>query len=182
MLVLSRKIGESIELPGLGVVVRVLDLKKSRIEIGIDAPRDVAITRGELSDPAEKSVAKKQLAKPRPVAKSIASSLHPWAKIEARIAALAELASPEDQDAAHRIASEAIEQLHAVRCDSSGATARPAPPIRLSEFVTVRTEVLDELRRQKSEAGVPADACVRQSGVGYAVGGRMASTDYSFTA
>lgn len=170
MLVLSRKTGESIELPGLGVVVRVLEVKKSRIEIGIEAPREVAIRRGEAT------------AKPiRPAIKPASNSMHStsmhcWAKIEARIAALADLASPGDQDAAQRIASEAIEQLHTVRYESAATPARPTPPIRLSEFVTVRTEVLDELRRQK--APVESPPCVRQAGVGYAVSG----VDYSFTA
>lgn len=165
MLVLSRKTGESIELPGLGVVVRVLDVKKSRIEIGIDAPRDVAIRRGEGT------------AKPiRPAIKPVSNSMHSWAKIEARIAALAELASPDDQDAAQRIACEAIEQLHTVRYESAATPTRPAPPIRLSEFVTVRTEVLDELRRQKTPVESPP--CVRQASVGYAVSG----VNYSFTA
>lgn len=171
MLVLSRKTGESIELPGLGVVVRVLDVKKSRIEIGIDAPREVAIRRGGAAVKPAVRAAKE----------SVSGSMHPWAKIEARIAALAELASPDDQDAAQRIASEAIEQLHAVRYNSSATPTRPTPPIRLSEFVTVRTEVLDELRRQKppvESPSVESPPCVRQAGVGYAVSGN----EYSFTA
>ncbi len=182
MLVLSRKTGESIELPGLGVVVRVLDVKKSRIEIGIDAPRDIAIRRGGAAVKSKLN---------QPTAKPVSTSMHPWAKIEARIAALAELASPDDQDAAQRIASEAIEQLHAVRYDSAATPNRQAPPIRLSEFVTVRTDVLDELRRQNppveptpveptpvESTPVKASSCVRQAGVGYSV----SAGEYSFTA
>ncbi|TWU56921.1 carbon storage regulator [Rubripirellula tenax] len=148
MLVLSRKKGESIEFPSLGVVVRVLDLKKSRIEIGIDAPRDVAIVRGE-----NVAVTGKQRA-------SLASQ--PLAEIEARIAALAELADPKHRTVARQVAADAISRLGELRKSS------PASPTPLADFVAIRTEVLDELRRQHEAQD--AITCVRQASVGYAVG------------
>ena len=43
MLVLTRKVGESIVI-GDGIVVRVLEVG-GRVRLGIDAPRDVSITR-----------------------------------------------------------------------------------------------------------------------------------------
>ena len=47
MLVLSRKMGETIHLDN-GVVIRVCRLKGSKVQIGIEAPSSVRITRGEL--------------------------------------------------------------------------------------------------------------------------------------
>ncbi|GAA4425535.1 response regulator [Bremerella cremea] len=48
MLVLSRSPNESIEFPGLGVSIKVLQLSKSRVRLGIDAPREIAVRRHEL--------------------------------------------------------------------------------------------------------------------------------------
>jgi carbon storage regulator len=47
MLVLSRKIGERIYI-GDGVVITVLGVQGQRCRIGIEAPGDIAIRRGEL--------------------------------------------------------------------------------------------------------------------------------------
>lgn len=47
MLVLSRKIGERITIGG-DVVVTVTKVKGSRVTIGIEAPAEVRIVRGEL--------------------------------------------------------------------------------------------------------------------------------------
>ena len=47
MLVLSRRIGESIVI-GNEVVVRVIDVRGDQVRIGIDAPRDVQIHREEV--------------------------------------------------------------------------------------------------------------------------------------
>ena len=49
MLVLSRKIGERIVM-GDGIVVTVLDIKGRQVRLGIEAPPDVTIWRGELAD------------------------------------------------------------------------------------------------------------------------------------
>ena len=48
MLVLSRKIGEKIVI-GKGVVVTVLEVKGRQVRLGIEAPLDVPIWRGELA-------------------------------------------------------------------------------------------------------------------------------------
>lgn len=48
MLVLSRKIGERIVIPELGVTVTVLDVKGNQIRIGVDAPREVEVHREEV--------------------------------------------------------------------------------------------------------------------------------------
>ena len=47
MLVLSRKIGERIEI-GNNVVVTVVKLGNGKVRLGIEAPRDVAVVRAEL--------------------------------------------------------------------------------------------------------------------------------------
>lgn len=47
MLVLSRKEGERLVI-GNDIVVTVTKISGNRITLGIDAPRDVRITRGEL--------------------------------------------------------------------------------------------------------------------------------------
>ncbi len=54
MLVLSRKVGESLVLDG-GIVIRVVDIGSGRIRLGIEAPPQVHIRRSELE------------AEPRPV-------------------------------------------------------------------------------------------------------------------
>ena len=48
MLVLSRKAGESIRI-GDDLVVTVTRVRGNRVQISIDAPREVAIRRGELA-------------------------------------------------------------------------------------------------------------------------------------
>jgi len=47
MLVLSRRIGESIQI-GDNITITVTQVEKSQIKIGIEAPRDVPILRSEL--------------------------------------------------------------------------------------------------------------------------------------
>lgn len=50
MLVLSRKLGESIEIGDKRIVVRVLGIKRSKVQIGVDAPPEVAIHRSEMRE------------------------------------------------------------------------------------------------------------------------------------
>src|SRR5205823_4134692 len=47
MLVLSRKVGETLVLGG-GIVVTVLEIVGGRVMVGVRAPRDIHILRGEL--------------------------------------------------------------------------------------------------------------------------------------
>ncbi len=49
MLVLSRRKKEEILFPGLEIAVRVLDVKGQSVRIGIDAPREVKVVRGEIA-------------------------------------------------------------------------------------------------------------------------------------
>jgi carbon storage regulator len=49
MLVLSRKPGEKVHI-GEDIVLTVLEVRGSRIRIGIDAPEDTTIARAELNE------------------------------------------------------------------------------------------------------------------------------------
>ncbi len=48
MLVLSRKLGESVQV-GDGIVIRIVEVRRSRVRIGIDAPPSVRIQREEIA-------------------------------------------------------------------------------------------------------------------------------------
>ena len=52
MLVLSRKVGQTI-LVGENISIHVLQVSGGSIRLGIEAPRDIRILRGELELPAE---------------------------------------------------------------------------------------------------------------------------------
>jgi len=47
MLVLSRRLGASIVIGG-GIMVKVLRVKGNVVQLGIDAPKEIAIQRSEL--------------------------------------------------------------------------------------------------------------------------------------
>ena len=47
MLVLSRKVGEKV-IVGNNIVLTVVEVNGNRVRLGIEAPRDTAIVRGEL--------------------------------------------------------------------------------------------------------------------------------------
>ena len=48
MLVLSRKVNETVEFPELGITVEVVRVKGNTVRLGIKAPNSVRILRGEL--------------------------------------------------------------------------------------------------------------------------------------
>jgi carbon storage regulator len=54
MLVLSRKVGESIVI-GDDVTVTILEVRGDVVRVGIDAPRSVAVHRAELLEQRESS-------------------------------------------------------------------------------------------------------------------------------
>jgi len=49
MLVLSRKEGENIKI-GDNIVIRILDIKGKQIKIGVEAPTNILVLRGELEE------------------------------------------------------------------------------------------------------------------------------------
>ena len=54
MLVLSRKVGEKLVIDG-NITVEVVKVQGNRITIGIQAPADVKVLRGELKQPKAKA-------------------------------------------------------------------------------------------------------------------------------
>ena len=48
MLVLARRLGEKIVLPGLGITVQVVGIKGNVVRLGIDAPPEVSVFREEV--------------------------------------------------------------------------------------------------------------------------------------
>jgi carbon storage regulator CsrA len=59
MLVLSRKPGEKVCV-GPDITITVLEARGSRVRIGIDAPYQVRITRGELGNPPMETPIRKE--------------------------------------------------------------------------------------------------------------------------
>ncbi len=53
MLILGRKEGEEILL-GNDIKIKIVDINKGVVKIGIDAPRELLVLRGELKDKIEK--------------------------------------------------------------------------------------------------------------------------------
>jgi len=47
MLVVSRKIGEELKV-GNDIIVKIIDIDKNQVKVGIDAPRNIMILRMEL--------------------------------------------------------------------------------------------------------------------------------------
>jgi carbon storage regulator CsrA len=54
MLVLTRRPNESIVFSGLGVTVRVIEVRGNSVRLGIEAPPSVRVFRAELLDPLGK--------------------------------------------------------------------------------------------------------------------------------
>ena len=54
MLVLTRHKNESIQIGG-GITIVVVDIRGDRVRLGIEAPRDTSIHRGELRPRVDKS-------------------------------------------------------------------------------------------------------------------------------
>lgn len=52
MLVLSRRIDETISLPDLGITIKVVKVKGKTVSVGIEAPDQFQILRGELVESA----------------------------------------------------------------------------------------------------------------------------------
>jgi carbon storage regulator len=55
MLVLSRKIGESIQIAG-GIRVTVTEVRGGRVRLSIEAPVDIRVLRKEIADSVAKQI------------------------------------------------------------------------------------------------------------------------------
>jgi len=54
MLVLSRRVGERLII-GKDIVVTIIDVRSDGVRVGIDAPRDVRVTRAEIFEAVEQT-------------------------------------------------------------------------------------------------------------------------------
>ena len=70
MLVLARRIGQQIVLPGYSVTIDIVSVTKSQVRLGIEAPSDVPVYRREILDrikcqdksqPGKKAISKNQV-------------------------------------------------------------------------------------------------------------------------
>jgi len=59
MLVLTRKIGESILIPSQGLTISVGSIKRGRVRLRISAPAETRIIREEVRDREERAVAER---------------------------------------------------------------------------------------------------------------------------
>ncbi|MCB2412899.1 carbon storage regulator CsrA [Demequina sp. TTPB684] len=53
MLVLSRRVGERLII-GKDIVVTIIDVRSDGVRVGIDAPREIRVTRAEIFEAVEK--------------------------------------------------------------------------------------------------------------------------------
>ena len=65
MLVLSRKVGQSIHV-GHNIIVTILEIQGNRVKVGIDAPIDCRILRGELAELNAAAAESSEAVRPRP--------------------------------------------------------------------------------------------------------------------
>ena len=139
MLVLSRKLGETIEFPGLDVVVRVIGLQRSKVQLGIEAPQHIAVHRGERAgaSPGRGHSIEGHSIEERSIFDDLV-------RIEAELAALAELADPTDRPAVHRVAAESIERLEGVRRSIRIKMHQQDGVRPISDFMTRRTDLLEQ--------------------------------------
>lgn len=168
MLVLSRKQGESIEFSGLDVVVRVISLKRSKVQLGIEAPRQISVNRSEKvpgSQRREGTAADRQV-------------LDELARIEAELAALAELAAANDRPAAHRIAADASERVEGIKRSIRHGMRGQSDARPISEFLQWRADLREQAQADSAGhdvttwpvGGEDRSKCVRQRPSPYAIG------------
>ncbi|MCA9262601.1 MAG: carbon storage regulator [Planctomycetales bacterium] len=79
MLVLTRRSKEKLSFPQVGITIHFVRVQSGQVKIGVDAPRDIAIIRGELDndEDATASLVRRQLLRlPREVRHGIRNQLH----------------------------------------------------------------------------------------------------------
>lgn len=79
MLVLSRKPRETITFPNLGITLEIVRIAGGKVRVGIDAPSDVAVLRGEIAPRNRNefdSAASASLAATRPLDHGVRNRLH----------------------------------------------------------------------------------------------------------
>ena len=195
MLVLSRKEGESIEFRDLNVCVRVIQLKKSKVQLGIEAPRTIQVDRTEtlarygenehsgsqqnLQQLHRKFDQNRVQTNPNESEQRLFDEL---AKLEVEVMTLAELVTSKDRDLARQTALVSLERLNGLRKMLKVSSATRSTPRSISDFIQARNDqshgagsgdrVVDHAHHD-CQTSVPTSTsethidCLRQSGVGY---------------
>lgn len=128
MLVISRKADQTVEFPELGVVIRVLETKRTRVQIGIEAPRRYQVMRGERIPPGQNGPSDRHAAfesrcletsssaaRESAVTELRGRAVKEFQRIESQLAALAELADSYDRQLAREVAGDAMHRLARLR-------------------------------------------------------------------
>jgi len=196
MLVLSRKEGESIEFRDLNVCVRVMQLKKSKVQLGIDAPREIQVDRSEMLDRSDKldclrgqeaadrlgrQVDRKRIRTSQ--GESEQRLLDELAKLEVEVMTLAEFVTSKDQDLARQKALVSLERLNGLRNMLKCVSTTHAVPRSISDFMQARQCQAHSTDSDATSANVLSDQrcqelnsepkplsqidCIRQPSVGY---------------
>lgn len=182
MLVLSRKSGESIEIGDQPIIVRVLATRGSKVQLGIDAPPEVAIHRSEKVPRRSNRVdvdsvtkGRKEAAlgcRQRPAPQTSSPSgpsvlgasflgasslgdgvLQDLALTQTEIATLAEMASESDRTMARQIAAKAVERLTTIE-RALRVLTRQSFERPIAAFVESRSERLQQTGSDEQEAPV----------------------------
>jgi carbon storage regulator len=147
MLVLSRKLGESIEIGDKSVIIRVLGIKRSKVQLGIDAPPEIAVHRSEKAALFSEVNVGDWSSATAPDGHGIRvdadSLLDDLLRVQAEIAVLAELVPDAEQMVARQVALEASERLssieRAVRFLRNDVGERP-----IGSFIEAHSNLLGE--------------------------------------
>lgn len=143
MLVLSRKQGESVEFADLDITVRVISLKRSKVQLGIEAPQHIAINRSEIAGKRRASHSVESSGTDESADVGILEQL---ARIESELAALVELADANKCLIARDLAADSMERFSLIR-RSLGLSVRQKSDARpISDFIKVRADVIEQLR------------------------------------
>tara|TARA_R110002049_G_scaffold50370_3_gene143074 strand:- start:113595 stop:114176 length:582 start_codon:yes stop_codon:yes gene_type:complete len=150
MLVLSRKADEALEFPELGVVIRVVSLKRTKVHLGIDAPQRIKVRRAEVPERPSESQTNRSSQERRFESHRLG---HELGRLESQIAALAQLADPAHRELADQVTADAQVQIDKInRLSVSVVPASQENPT--SDLAWAASSKIDA-------------ACVRQSSAQY---------------
>ena len=138
-----KETGESVEFAELGVVVRVISLKKSKVQLGIEAPRHISVSRSEIVGERCTSPAVDANGADR---NSEVGILEQLARVEAELAVLAELAAAKDRVIARDLATDSIERLAGIKRALRLSMRQRSEARPISDFIRVRADVIELLR------------------------------------
>ncbi|MEM8666215.1 MAG: carbon storage regulator [Planctomycetota bacterium] len=158
MLVLSRKQGQTIEFPEQEIVVRVISVKRCRVQLGIEAPERITVHRGER---ARELAARGELPEPRCSESSDLFTraeanrvLDELVRLEAEVSALAELVDADNREIGQSVANNALQRIEGIGRSVKMKLRQRAELQPIADLVRIRAEVLDRLRERNLPAPV----------------------------